>query len=184
MSYSPVCFIQVNPIRQYLLWHGKHLKHSLGHKCSNCLSILQIVHKSLWVSVLVSLVLGVAWSSSALNILLEKWSLTTSAFSPSTSTSSSLSSLSPLFNTVAVLGISGVELDWAAWSWSGGVTAFLFLLAPRVIILEFRCAGVEAVGCSSVVTGVPGAARGKIGAGGVVIVAHGGGGWEKSITNT
>ena len=43
--------------------------------------------------------------------------------------------------------------------------------------------GVEAVGCSSVGTGVQGATRGEVGAGGVVVVAYGGGGWEKSNVN-
>ena len=114
---------------------------------------------SVVVLVVVAAASGVERRSRALKMFLEKWSLSTSAFSLSSSSSSSYSSstsraslselasqelsrfavdscdICKLFVAAAVLGISGVKLVRATWSCSGEIAAFLFLFAPRVTTL-------------------------------------------------
>ena len=108
---------------------------------------------SVVVLVVVAAASGVERRSRALKMFLEKWSLSTSAFSLSSSSSTSRASLSELasqelsqfavdncdicrlFVAAAVLGISGVKLVRATWSCSGEIAAFLFLFAPRVTTL-------------------------------------------------
>ena len=111
---------------------------------------------SVVVSVVVAAASGVERRSRALKMFLEKWSLSTSAFSLSSSSSSSSTSraslselasqelsrfavdscdICRLFVAAAVLGISGVKLVRATWSCSGEIAAFLFLFAPRVTTL-------------------------------------------------